>query len=88
VRTEQREIHRPRPEPQVSVRNSANRGEQGDRLLRPALLLAQAGEAHSTAQFRGLCVLSERDLDALLDGRLSASLTVPAPASKASPMSR
>jgi hypothetical protein len=31
-------------------------GEQGDRLLRPALVSAQAGEAHSTTQFPGLRV--------------------------------
>src|ERR1700730_17603287 len=32
-------------------------GEEGDRLLRPALLPAQAGEAHRGAQFPGLRVL-------------------------------
>ena len=45
-------------------------GEQGSRLLRPALLSAQAGEAHRTAQFPGLCVLPACDGDALLDGCL------------------
>ena len=39
------------------------------RLLRPALLLAQAGEAHRTTQFPALCVLPSRDVDACLDGR-------------------
>src|SRR5208283_3806414 len=47
-----------------------DRGEQGGRLLRPALLAAQAGEAHPGAQFPGLRVLSARDVDAFLDGRL------------------
>src|SRR6516225_1389374 len=45
-------------------------GEQGSRLLRPALLPAQAGETHRAAQFPGLRVLPARDIDALLDGRL------------------
>ena len=44
-------------------------GEQGDRLLRPGLLSAQAGEAHRAAQFPGLCVLPACDVDAFLDGR-------------------
>src|SRR6267378_4835906 len=39
-----------------------DRGEQCHRLLRPALLLAQAGEAHRAAQFPGLGVLPARDL--------------------------
>jgi hypothetical protein len=39
-------------------------------LLRPALLAAQAGEAHSTAQFPGLRVLPARDGDGFLDGGL------------------
>jgi hypothetical protein len=47
-----------------------DRGEQGHRLLRPALLSAQAGEARGGAQFPGLGVLPARDVDALLDGRL------------------
>jgi len=38
-------------------------GEQDSRLLRPALLSAQAGEAHRTAQFPGLCVLPAGDGD-------------------------
>jgi hypothetical protein len=38
--------------------------------LRPALLAAQAGEAHRGAQFPGLCVLPARDGDAPLDGGL------------------
>src|SRR6266404_4341128 len=45
-------------------------GEQGGRLLRPALLAAQAGEARCGAQFPGLRVLPARDGDALLQGRL------------------
>jgi len=45
-------------------------GEQGSRLLRPALLSPQAGEAHGTTQFPGLCVLPARHVDALLHGRL------------------
>ena len=36
----------------------------------PALLSAQAGEAHCGAQFPGLRVLPARDVDGLLDGRL------------------
>jgi hypothetical protein len=47
-----------------------DRGEEGDRLLRPALLPTQAGEAHRAAQFPGLRVLPARDVDALLQGRL------------------
>jgi hypothetical protein len=47
-----------------------DRGEQGDRLLRPALLPAQAGEARCGAQFPGLRVLPARAVDGLLDGRL------------------
>ena len=43
-----------------------DRGEQGSRLLRPALLPAQAREAHDTAQFPGLRVLPACDVDALL----------------------
>jgi hypothetical protein len=43
---------------------------RGDRLLRRALLSPQAGEAHSTAQFPGLRVLSARDVDGLLHGGL------------------
>src|SRR5271166_7101517 len=39
-----------------------DRGEEGGRLLRPALLSAQAGEAHGGAQFPGLCVLPARDV--------------------------
>ena len=53
-----------------SVNQRVDRGEQGGRLLRPALLAAQAGEAHGAAQFPGLRVLPARDVDALLDGRL------------------
>src|SRR5207248_4695765 len=45
-------------------------GEEGERLLRPALLSAQAGEARCGAQFPGLRVLPARDVDALLDGGL------------------
>ena len=52
------------------ARRLDHRGEEGDRLLRPALLPAQAGEAHRSAQFTGLCVLPSRDVDALLNGRL------------------
>src|SRR5208283_2071199 len=44
--------------------------EQCDRLLPPVLLSAQAGEAHSTAQFPGLRVLSSCDVDGLLHGGL------------------
>ena len=40
-----------------------DRGEEGDRLLRPALLSAQAGEARGTAQFPGLRVLAAGDVD-------------------------
>ena len=47
-----------------------DRGEEGDRLLRPALLSAQAGEARGGAQFPGLRVLPARDVDGLLYGRL------------------
>ena len=47
-----------------------DRGAQGGRLLRPALLAAQAGKAHRTAQFPGFRVLPACDVDALLDGRL------------------
>ena len=47
-----------------------DRGEEGSRLLRPALLAAQAGEAHGGAQFPGLRVLPAGDGDALLHGRL------------------
>src|SRR5262245_63075825 len=47
-----------------------DRGEQGESLLRPALLPAQTGETHRTAQFPGLRVLSARDLDGLLQGGL------------------
>jgi hypothetical protein len=61
--------------------------EQGDRLFAPALLPAQAGEAHSTAQFPGLRVLLARDIDAFLDGGLGRAHR-PAPASNASPLSR
>jgi hypothetical protein len=62
-------------------------GEQRHRLFAPALLAAQAGEARRAEQFPGLRVLPSRHADAFLEG-VSASLTVPAPASKASPLSR
>jgi hypothetical protein len=64
-----------------------NRGEEGDRLLRPTLLAAQAGEAHRGAQFPGLCVLPARDGDGLLQSCLSVACR-PGAASKASPLSR
>jgi hypothetical protein len=47
-----------------------DRGEQCHRFLLPALLAAQAGEAHRAAQSPGLCVLLARAVDAFLDGRL------------------
>jgi hypothetical protein len=50
-------------------------------------LLALAGEAHRAAQFPGLRVLPARDVDGLLHGRLGLA-AAPAPASKASPLSR
>jgi hypothetical protein len=45
---------------------AVDRPEQRDRLLLPALLLAEAeaGDAHSTAQFPSAC-----DVDALLHGK-------------------
>jgi hypothetical protein len=62
---------------------------QADPGLRRAAPVVTAGgnEAHRSAQFPGLCVLLSRDVDAFLDA-ISASLTVRAPASNASPLSR
>jgi len=42
-----------------------DRGEQGHRLLLPALLAAYAGKDRCAAQFPGLRVLPPRDVDAL-----------------------
>ena len=63
-------------------------GEQGDRLLLPALLSAQAGEAHGTARNSQDFAFCRRATAMACSMAVSASLTVPAPASKASPLSR
>jgi hypothetical protein len=52
------------------VNPAEDRGDEGDRLLLPALQLAQAGEAHRAAQFPELRILPARDVDAFLHGRL------------------
>ena len=63
-------------------------GEQGDRLLLPALLSAQAGEAHGTARNSQDFALCRRAASMPCCMAVSASLTFPAPASKASPLRR
>jgi hypothetical protein len=60
----------PGREPMAFGEPGVDRGEERDRLLLPALVAAQAGEAHGTAQFPGLRVLPARDGDTFLDGRL------------------
>ncbi len=71
-------------------------GEKGNRLFAPALLPAQASEAHRTALFPGFRVLPAGDVAALFDGRLglaqrpgAGGLTLPRcsvpPASSSSP---
>jgi hypothetical protein len=52
-------------------------GEQCHRLLRPAPLSPQAGEADRTAQFPGLRVLPTRDVDAFLSGHRRPATTAP-----------
>jgi hypothetical protein len=61
-----------------------NRGEQGDRLLRPALLAARLIAARNSQDF----AFCRRATSMAVSMAVSASLIVPAPTSSASPLSR